>query len=273
MRAIGSKVGTGSPWSGLRRYFEERSQGSAYLHPLFVPSFIASFHFCFEFSESSRNLIPSTRIGSGRLMLAHFVLLVALTGLSSVSANCGTGWTGPTCTTDINECATSNGGCLNGATCVNAPGSFSCTCVIGWTGASCSIPYVPSCSNLPCTLATGPIVNCVNLGLTVLSCASFPTTATQMFVFISSKLDYCVHSQINSSFSTNAITTIPSGFFTTFTKLATLYENASMQRDISKPQQFELQLNHEHYQWHAFWTAIAYPFVCSKSPLPQSTPI
>ncbi len=35
------------------------------------------------------------------------------------------------------ECATNNGGCLNGATCVDTAGSYTCACVSGWTGTSC----------------------------------------------------------------------------------------------------------------------------------------
>lgn len=37
---------------------------------------------------------------------------------------------------DVDECLTSKP-CLNGATCVNEPGSYNCTCQQGHTGKNC----------------------------------------------------------------------------------------------------------------------------------------
>jgi len=41
--------------------------------------------------------------------------------------------------TDINECATNNGGCGAGGSCTNTEGSFTCTCQSGYTydGTTC----------------------------------------------------------------------------------------------------------------------------------------
>lgn len=36
--------------------------------------------------------------------------------------------------TDIDECATSNGGCDDNATCTNGDGNFTCFCHTGYTG-------------------------------------------------------------------------------------------------------------------------------------------
>jgi len=36
--------------------------------------------------------------------------------------------------TDINECATNNGGCSTVADCRNTLGSFTCTCPLGYSG-------------------------------------------------------------------------------------------------------------------------------------------
>lgn len=40
---------------------------------------------------------------------------------------------------EINECADGTDGCMNGATCVNTPGSYTCTCMLGYTGNMCEI--------------------------------------------------------------------------------------------------------------------------------------
>jgi len=36
--------------------------------------------------------------------------------------------------TDINECATNNGGCADEASCTNIEGGFTCSCSPGFTG-------------------------------------------------------------------------------------------------------------------------------------------
>ena len=35
---------------------------------------------------------------------------------------------------DMDECATNNGGCSAGASCINSAGSFTCTCLPGYSG-------------------------------------------------------------------------------------------------------------------------------------------
>lgn len=39
---------------------------------------------------------------------------------------------------DANECEERNGGCANGATCINNLGSYTCSCAEGWAGAYCT---------------------------------------------------------------------------------------------------------------------------------------
>lgn len=44
--------------------------------------------------------------------------------------NCKKGWTGKTCSTDVNECAVRNGGCSH--YCINRPGTYHCFCQSGF---------------------------------------------------------------------------------------------------------------------------------------------
>lgn len=45
---------------------------------------------------------------------------------------------GQFCTEDVDECQLQPNACHNGGTCFNTLGSHSCVCVNGWTGESCS---------------------------------------------------------------------------------------------------------------------------------------
>lgn len=58
----------------------------------------------------------------------------------SYICHCPKNWQGPTCGTDVNECAEFAGtdlGCQNGATCTNTQGGYSCTCAPGFVGTHC----------------------------------------------------------------------------------------------------------------------------------------
>lgn len=61
----------------------------------------------------------------------------------SFICRCPPGWTGPTCSEDVNECpmflCKNGASCQNGAECVNTPGSYKCICPPGWTGTNCEI--------------------------------------------------------------------------------------------------------------------------------------
>ncbi|KAF8777573.1 Cubilin like protein [Argiope bruennichi] len=55
--------------------------------------------------------------------------------------NCPPNWEGPTCESDINECARYAGtslGCQNGATCINTQGGYTCNCPANWFGIHCT---------------------------------------------------------------------------------------------------------------------------------------
>ncbi|XP_040824205.1 cubilin [Ochotona curzoniae] len=57
---------------------------------------------------------------------------------------CPSQWTGPLCSTDVNECQIYSGtplGCQNGATCLNTAGSYSCRCTPETYGPQCASKY------------------------------------------------------------------------------------------------------------------------------------
>jgi hypothetical protein len=55
----------------------------------------------------------------------------------STSCDCSTGFTGPFCDVDIDECSIGTP-CANGATCINSYGNYTCVCATGYLGSSCT---------------------------------------------------------------------------------------------------------------------------------------
>ncbi len=83
--------------------------------------------------------------------------------LGSPTCDCtGTGYTGSTCGSDVNECATNNGGCDPLTTCSNTAGSYSCgSCPSGYTGtgkAGCTDVNECATDNGGCD----PLTSCTN---------------------------------------------------------------------------------------------------------------
>ncbi|XP_071826204.1 cubilin-like isoform X2 [Apostichopus japonicus] len=63
---------------------------------------------------------------------------------NSYQCQCPDGWTGTTCSQDVNECSLIVGtpdGCQNGGTCINEQGSYRCQCTSDWYGFKCTIQY------------------------------------------------------------------------------------------------------------------------------------
>ena len=60
---------------------------------------------------------------------------------------CASGWTGATCTVDIDECSLGN--CVNSQSCQNTNGSYTCSCKEGFSGKNCD-QDVDECQRFPC---------------------------------------------------------------------------------------------------------------------------
>lgn len=71
-------------------------------------------------SGLQRTRVADLRWAHGQLRLAHLCAL------------------GQFCTEDVDECQLQPNACHNGGTCFNLLGGHSCVCVNGWTGESCS---------------------------------------------------------------------------------------------------------------------------------------
>ncbi|KAI8778074.1 signal peptide, CUB and EGF domain-containing protein 2, partial [Biomphalaria glabrata] len=72
----------------------------------------------------------------------------------SVTGNCqcSTGWEGPTCDSDINECNSNLDFCKNASNCINTIGSFMCSCPKGFINATSgkACEDIDECLTNPC---------------------------------------------------------------------------------------------------------------------------
>ncbi|XP_077506591.1 cell polarity complex component crumbs [Amblyomma americanum] len=77
---------------------------------------------------------------------------VCTEGATGPLCNClNTGFHGPLCDEDIDECAdSSENACFNGGTCFNRPGSFECACPPGFGGPHCEQLVGPCEDGSPC---------------------------------------------------------------------------------------------------------------------------
>ena len=82
----------------------------------------------------------------------HDFFIVVIVFQDGFKCQCTSGWTGDTCSENIDECLTDgvqNGICNNGI-CVNDPqGTYECFCRPGFSGIDCSVEFDECLSN-PC---------------------------------------------------------------------------------------------------------------------------
>ncbi len=137
-------------------------------HPIKVGSFInATVTVSDGFAQASAETAPIPVEGTGTDVCATFNPCAATAiclnnDTSTPSCVCKNGYTGDglTCT-DVDECATNNGGCSGLVTCTNTPGSFTCgACPVGYTGDGTTCVDVNEClvNNGGCS----PLVTCTN---------------------------------------------------------------------------------------------------------------
>ncbi|XP_048587267.1 protein crumbs [Nematostella vectensis] len=82
-------------------------------------------------------------------------------GVNNHTCNCtGSGYEGPKCDVDINECKVQPGPCLNGGTCDNYLGTYGCSCKAGYRGKNCQ-ENIDECDPNPC-LNGGTCVDGIN---------------------------------------------------------------------------------------------------------------
>ena len=79
-------------------------------------------------------------------------------GSGTAACFCDPGFSGPSCATDINDCA--GAPCLNGGTCVDGINSYACNCPLGFAGANCET-NIDDCAMAPC-LNGGMCVDGIN---------------------------------------------------------------------------------------------------------------
>ena len=83
---------------------------------------------------------------------------VMIVEVETFSCNCTSGWTGPTCSEDIDFCASQP--CMHGGTCIDTGDGYTCMCSHVYTGPDCAA--IDYCAvNVPCQ-NDGHCVNTAN---------------------------------------------------------------------------------------------------------------
>ena len=71
--------------------------------------------------------------------LSFFLPSVSVLFILYFRCNCTDNWSGPSCTDDVDECATLDSPCtLPNTRCTNTQGGYVCNCTEAWKGDSCT---------------------------------------------------------------------------------------------------------------------------------------
>jgi hypothetical protein len=92
--------------------------------------------------------------------------------------------------TDINECASGNGGCSPFATCTNTDGSRTCTCNAGYSGDG--VTCTPSCSHGVCVQGAALSQTCGSCASTVCAADSYCCTTYWDGICVSEATSMCL---------------------------------------------------------------------------------
>ena len=103
--------------------------------------FISSFHSC---RFLATNCVSAWDYYHCTIILLCFIFTFHSKVNSADRCICTPGWTGRNCSSEVNECMTSDPSlCLNGATCIDGFLNVTCVCAPFYTGRFCEEPFDP----------------------------------------------------------------------------------------------------------------------------------
>ncbi|CAL8463534.1 g3068 [Coccomyxa elongata] len=105
----------------------------------------------------------------------------------------GTGYEGPECTIDINECVRGTSNCAANSTCINTPGGFTCQCWRGFIGDGSTCKATPAVAQLESEYSAeatqGPLICDIKYPMDAPGFVYDPTGSIQKDAFKNGKQD------------------------------------------------------------------------------------